>query len=280
TPEGTLKLIQEWGVTSSHMVPTMFHRLLGLPDDVRAAADTSTLSSIIHAAAPCPVDVKAKMIDWWGPVIYEYYAATEGGGSYVNSAQWLERPGTVGCPFPGSTLKIFDDDGNELPAGEVGTVYMGTGRGEFEYYKDDQKTQESRRNGLFTVGDMGYLDDEGWLFLSDRKADMIISGGVNIYPAEIEGTLLAHPEVADAAVIGVPDDEWGESVKAVVQAKDPNRAGDEFAEELTVWCRERLAGFKCPRSIDFRAELPRYPTGKLYKRLIRDEYWEGTTRSI
>ena len=157
---------------------------------------------------------------------------------------------------------------------------MGTGRGEFEYYKDDQKTQESRRNGLFTVGDMGYLDDEGWLFLSDRKADMIISGGVNIYPAEIEGTLLAHPEVADAAVIGVPDDEWGESVKAVVQAKDPNRAGDEFAEELTVWCRERLAGFKCPRSIDFRAELPRYPTGKLYKRLIRDEYWEGTTRSI
>jgi len=280
TPEGTLRLIEEWGVTTSHMVPTMFHRLLGLPDDVRAAANTSSLQSVIHAAAPCPVDVKHRMIEWWGPVIYEYYAATEGGGSYVNSEQWLERPGTVGAPFPGSTLKIFDDAGNELPPGEVGTVYMGTERGEFEYYKDEEKTKASRRHGLFTVGDMGYLDDEGWLFLSDRKADMIISGGVNIYPAEIEATLLGHPDVADAAVIGVPDEEWGESVKAVVQTKDPARADDEFAEELLLWCRSRLAGFKCPRSIDFRAELPRYPTGKLYKRLIRDEYWEGTTRSI
>ena len=280
TPEGTLRLIEQWGVSTSHMVPTMFHRLLALPDEVRAAADTSTLRSVIHAAAPCPVDVKRRMIEWWGPVIYEYYAATEGGGAYVKPKDWLLHPGTVGQPFPGSTLKIFDDDGNELPAGEVGTVYMGNARGEFEYYKDEAKTRASRRNGLFTVGDMGYIDPDGWLFLSDRKADMIISGGVNIYPAEIEATLLGHPEVADVAVIGVPDEEWGESVKAVVQPKDLSRASDEFAEELLAWCREHLARYKCPRSVDFRDELPRYPTGKLYKRLLRDEYWAGHTRSI
>ena len=280
TPESTLRLIDEWGVTTSHMVPTMFHRLLGLPPEVRAAANTSTLRSVIHAAAPCPVDVKRKMIEWWGPVIYEYYAATEGGGAYVKPNDWLQHPGTVGQPFPGSTLKIFDDDGNELPAGEVGTVYMGTARGDFEYFKDAEKTSASRRNGLFTVGDVGYLDPDGWLFLSDRKSDMIISGGVNIYPAEIEATLLGHPEVADAAVFGVPDEEWGESVKAVVQPKDPSRGGDEFEQELLNWCRERLAGYKCPRSIDFRESLPRYPTGKLYKRLLRDEYWAGHARSI
>jgi long-chain acyl-CoA synthetase len=214
-------------------------------------------------------------------VIYEYYAATEGGGAYVKPLDWLEHPGTVGQPFPGATLKIFDDDGNELPAGEVGTVYMGSpGAATFEYFKDEEKTKANRRGGLFTVGDMGYLDEAGWLFLSDRKADMIISGGVNIYPAEIEGVLLEHPAVADAAVLGVPDDEWGEQVKAVVQPKDPASAGDELAQELMAFCRGRLAAFKCPRSVDFRDELPRFPTGKLYKRLLRDEYWAGRDKAI
>jgi long-chain acyl-CoA synthetase len=280
TPERTLQLIEQWRITTSHMVPTMFHRLLSLPDDVRGRYDTSSLQSVIHAAAPCPVEVKRRMIEWWGPVIYEYYAATEGGGTYVKPKDWLDHPGTVGQPFPGATVKIYDDDGNELPAGEVGTIYMGTPLGSFEYYKDPAKTQANRRNGLFTVGDMGYVDADGWLFLSDRKADMIISGGVNIYPAEIEAALLEHPDVADAAVLGVPDDEWGEQVKAVVQLKDLTKAGDDEAERLITWCRERLAAYKCPRSVDFRDELPRYPTGKLYKRLLRDEYWAGRERSI
>jgi long-chain acyl-CoA synthetase len=199
----------------------------------------------------------------------------------VKPKDWLEHPGTVGQPFPGAQIKIFDDDGNELPPGEVGTIYMGQpGAAAFEYFKDEEKTRANRRDGLFTVGDMGYLDPDGWLFLSDRKADMIISGGVNIYPAEIEAVLLGHPDVADVAVLGVPDDEWGEQVKAVIQAKDPARVGDAFAEELIAFCRERLAAFKCPRSVDFRDQLPRYPTGKLYKRLIRDEYWADRERAI
>ena len=280
TPERTLELIDRYRVTTSHMVPTMFHRLLQLPDDVRSAHDTSSLQSVIHAAAPCPVEVKRKMIDWWGPVIYEYYAATEGGGTYVTPEQWLEHPGTVGQPFPGATVKILDDDGNECPRGEPGTVYMGSPLGQFEYYKDEEKTRSARRDGLFTVGDIGYLDEDGWLFLCDRKADMIISGGVNIYPAEVEAALLGHPAVGDAAVIGVPDDEWGEAVKAVVQPSAGAEAGAALEAELLAFCRQQLAGYKCPRTIDFRDELPRYPTGKLYKRLLRDEYWQGADRRI
>ena len=280
TPERTLELIDRYKVTVSHLVPTMFHRLLQLPDDVKQQYDTSSLRSIIHAAAPCPVEVKRKMIDWWGPVIYEYYAATEGGGTYVRPEQWLEHPGTVGQPFPGATVRIVDDDGKECPPTVPGTVYMGSPLGQFEYYKDEEKTRSARLDGLFTVGDIGYLDEDGWLFLCDRKADMIIAGGVNIYPAEVEATLLEHPSVGDAAVFGVPHEDMGEAVKAVVQPAAGAVAGPELEAELIAFCRERLAGFKCPRSVDFRDELPRYPTGKLYKRLLRDEYWQGVDRKI
>jgi long-chain acyl-CoA synthetase len=280
TPERTLQLIDRRRVTTTHMVPTMFHRLLALPDEVKARYDTSSLRNVIHAAAPCPVDVKRRMIEWWGPVIYEYYAATEGGGTYVNSQEWLEKPGTVGRPFPGATIKIFDDEGNELPPNEPGTVYMGSPLGQFEYHGDPEKTRASRRDGMFTVGDIGYLDDDGWLFLCDRKADMIISGGVNIYPAEVEAVLLSHPDVGDAAVLGVPDEDWGEAVKAVVQPAEGAAVGPQLEQDLLTYCRSKLAAYKCPRSVDFRSELPRYPTGKLYKRLLRDEYWQGRDRRI
>jgi len=280
TPERTLELIDRHRVTVSHLVPTMFHRLLQLPDEVKQRYDTSSLRSIIHAAAPCPVEVKRKMIDWWGPVIYEYYAATEGGGTYVRPEQWLEHPGTVGQPFPGATVRIVDDDGKECPPTVPGTVYMGSPLGQFEYYKDEEKTRSARLDGLFTVGDIGYLDEDGWLFLCDRKADMIIAGGVNIYPAEIEAALLEHPAVGDAAVLGVPDDDMGEVVKAVVQPAAGAVGGPELEAELIAFCRERLAGFKCPRTVDFRDELPRYPTGKLYKRLLRDEYWKDRAQRI
>jgi long-chain acyl-CoA synthetase len=280
SPERTLELIERYRVTTSHMVPTMFHRLLALPDAIKQVHDTSSLSNVIHAAAPCPVDVKRRMIEWWGPVIYEYYAATEGGGTYVTSPEWLERPGTVGRAFPGATIKILDDDGDECAAGTSGTVYMGSAIGSFEYYKDPGKTADARKGDLFTVGDVGYLDEAGWLFLNDRKADMIISGGVNIYPTEIEAALLTHPSVGDAAVFGVPNDEWGEEVKAVVEPAAGVQSSPQLADELLEHCRSQLAGYKVPRSLDFRDELPRYPTGKLYKRLLRDEYWQGRERNI
>ncbi len=280
TPEGTLELIERYKVTTSHMVPTMFHRLLQLPDSIKEKYDTSSLKNIIHAAAPCPVDEKTAMLEWWGPVIYEYYAATEGGGTYVKPKEWMEHPGTVGQPFPGATVKIFDDDGNELGANESGTIYMGTPMGSFEYYKAPEKTAEARRGDLFTVGDIGYFDEEGWLFLNDRKSDMIISGGVNIYPAEIEAVLLTHPKVGDAAVIGIPNKDWGEEVKAVIEPGKGVTPDDALITELLAYCRERLAGYKLPRSVDFRDELPRYPTGKLYKRLLRDEYWKDQDKAI
>jgi long-chain acyl-CoA synthetase len=280
TPEEALALIERYRITATHMVPTMFHRLLKLPEAERNRHDLSSLKSVIHAAAPCPVETKHKMMQWWGPVIYEYYAATEGGGAYVKPKDWLAHPGTVGKPFPGAVLKIIDEAGNELPAGDVGTIYMGSPIGEFEYYKDADKTEKARHGNLFTVGDVGYLDPDGWLFISDRKTDMIISGGVNIYPAEIEALLHQHPKVADVAVFGVPDEDWGESVKAVVEPLPGVPTGPELAEELTVYCRQNLASYKVPRSIDFREALPRLPTGKLYKRLLRDEYWQGQTRRI
>jgi long-chain acyl-CoA synthetase len=255
-------------------------RLLEVPEDERAKYDVSSLRHMVHAAAPCPPDVKRQMLDWWGPVIDEYYAASEGGGTYVFAEEWLERPGTVGRKWPFSEVVILDDDGNELPPGQIGTVYMHMHTGNFEYFKDKEKTDKSFRGKFFTVGDAGYLDEDGWLFLSDRKIDMIISGGANIYPAEIESELIMHPKVADVAVFGIPHDDWGEEVKAVVEPVEGAEPGPELEAEILDWATTRLAKFKTPRSIDFTDEMPRDPNGKLYKRKLRDPYWEGRARAI
>jgi long-chain acyl-CoA synthetase len=280
TPEGMLELIERYHVTNSHMVPTQFHRLLALPDEVKARYDVSSLRHMVHAAAPCPPDIKRRMIEWWGPVIDEYYAASEGGGTLVTSEQWLEHPGTVGQAWPNAEIVVLDDDGNELARNEVGTVYMHMATGDFEYFKDKDKTQRNRVGKFFTVGDVGYLDDDGWLFLRDRKSDMIISGGANIYPAEIESVLLTHPKVGDAAVFGIPHEDWGEEVKAVVEPAPGVEAGDDLRDDILAFCAGKLARFKMPKSIDFVDEMPRDPNGKLYKRKLRDPYWEGRERAI
>jgi long-chain acyl-CoA synthetase len=271
--EKALQTIQDYRITHSQWVPTMFIRMLKLPEEVRLKYDVSSLKCAIHAAAPCPIPVKEQMIEWWGPVIYEYYAGTEGNGFVqLNSEEWLAHKGSVGRPL-GCEIHICDDDGNELPVGEPGTIYFGGG-GEFEYHDDDEKTASSRHpQGWTTLGDVGYLDEDGYLYLTDRKHFMIISGGVNIYPQEAENVLITHPAVMDVAVFGVPHDEFGEEVKAVVQPKDMAAATPELAIELMDFCRSKLSHVKCPRSVDFRPELPRHPTGKLYKRLLKDEYW-------
>ncbi|RSN22852.1 acyl-CoA synthetase [Streptomyces sp. WAC 05977] len=273
--EDMLRLIERHRVTHSHMVPTQFRRLLALPDDVRAAYDLSSLRVMIHGAAPCPLEVKRRMLDWWGPVVTEYYAATEGGGTAISGEEWLRKPGSVGLPWPGSTIKILDDEGRELPAGETGTVYMKMGDSKFEYHKDRAKTDKARVGDLFTLGDVGHLDEDGYLFLHDRKADLIISGGVNIYPAEIEGELVMHPKIADVAVFGVPHEDWGEAIKAVVEPADGVEPSEELTAEILEYAASRLAKFKLPRSVDYLPELPRDPNGKLYKRKLRDPYWEG-----
>jgi long-chain acyl-CoA synthetase len=277
-PEAFLRLIEQHRVTFTQVVPTMFIRMLKLPDDARARYDLSSLTAAVHAAAPCPVEVKQRIIEWWGPVIHEYYAGTEGNGFvYCNSADWLAHPGTVGRSILGA-VHILDEDGEEVPVGESGTVYF-EGAG-FEYHHDPEKTKGSRDprgRGWSTLGDVGYLDDDGFLYLTDRKAYMIISGGVNIYPQEAENVLALHPKVADVAVFGIPDEEMGERVHAVVQPTEGIEPTTEVAAELIAFCRDRLAHFKCPRSVDFRGELPRHPTGKLYKRLLKDEYWQGRT---
>lgn len=279
-PVEFLELIERHHVTHTQVVPTMFVRMLKLPEEDRACHDLSSLTCCIHAAAPCPVQVKEQMIDWWGPVIHEYYAGTEGNGFVqCNSPDWLAHRGTVGKSLVG-TVHIVGDDGEELPTGEAGTIYF-EGGAQFEYHNDPEKTAASRHpKGWSTLGDVGFLDDDGFLYLTDRKAYMIISGGVNIYPQEAENLLTMHPKVADVAVFGVPDEEMGESVKAVVQPLDMAAAGPDLERELVAYCREHLAHFKCPRSIDFEAELPRAPTGKLYKRLLRDRYWEGHATRI
>ncbi len=280
TPELCLDHIGRYHVTTSHMVPTQFHRLLALPADVRARADVSSLRHMVHAAAPCPIDIKRRMLDWWGPVIYEYYAASEGGGTLVTPQEWLKYPGTVGRAWPGADVRVLDDAGLPSPTGTPGTVYMALGAADFKYHKDDDKTAASRREGFFTVGDVGYLNEEGYLFLCDRKIDMIISGGVNIYPSEIEADLLTHPKVADAAVFGIPNEDWGEEVKAVIEPAAGVETGAALADEILAYCAARMAKYKCPRTIDFVQAMPRDPNGKLYKRKLRDPYWAGRDRAI
>jgi fatty-acyl-CoA synthase/long-chain acyl-CoA synthetase len=271
--EEFLKLVEKYKATQSQLVPTMFVRMLKLPDEVRTRYEVSTLKGAIHAAAPCPVDVKAKMIEWWGPILIEYYAGSEGNGVTVStSQQWLTHRGTVGRAVVGK-VKILDENDEERPTGEIGTVYFADAP-VFAYHNDPEKTKKAYNDkGWSTLGDVGYLDAEGFLYLTDRKSYMIISGGVNIYPQETEDVLITHPAVSDVAVFGVPNEEMGEEVKAVVQPHDMTRAGKELEAELIVFCRKHLSPIKCPKSIDFEPELPRTPTGKLVKRHLRDKYW-------
>ena len=273
--EAALKAIETYRVTLSQWVPTMFIRMLKLDPEVREKYDVSSMQCAIHAAAPCPIPVKEQMIEWWGPVINEYYAGSEGNGFVaINSEQWLAHKGSVGQALT-AKLHIVGEDGQEVPPGESGTIYF-EGGGDFEYFNDKEKTAESRHpQGWSTLGDVGYVDEEGFLYLTDRKSFMIISGGVNIYPQETENLLVTHPKVMDVAVFGVPNEEFGEEVKAVVQPKHWEDAGPELEAELIAFCRDHISHIKCPRSIDFQEELPRHPTGKLYKRLLRDKYWEG-----
>lgn len=280
-PEQMLAAIERYRVTTSHMVPTQFARLLKLSEAVRNRYDVSSVRHMIHAAAPCPPDIKRAMLDWWGPSIYEYYAATEGGGTLCTPEEWLRYPGTVGKAWPTAEIRIFDDAGNEMPPGEQGTVYMLLAdHTRFEYKGDAEKTQQERLGNYFTVGDIGYLNEEGYLFLCDRKIDMIISGGANIYPAEIENVLILHPKVADCAVFGVPNEEWGEEIKAVVQPAAGVTGSEALTAELLDFLSSRLAKMKWPRSIDYLPELPRDPNGKLYKRRLRDPYWEKAERQV
>jgi long-chain acyl-CoA synthetase len=278
--EEFLKLVGRYRITHTQLVPTMFVRFLKLPDEVRLKYDVSSLKCAIHAAAPCPIPTKEKMIEWWGPIVWEYYGGTEGNGlTMCNASEWMAHKGTVGRAVVG-TLRICDEDGNELPQGEAGTVYFADGR-PFQYHNDPRKTAESRNaKGWTTLGDVGYVDADGFLHLTDRKAFMIISGGVNIYPQEAENLLVMHPKLVDAAVFGVPNEEFGEEVKAVVQPADGVAAGPGLEAELIEYCRARLASYKCPRSIDFDSELPRDPNGKLYKRRIRERYWQGRSSRI
>ena len=284
-PEDFLRFVQEFSVTHSQTVPTMFVRMLKLPRETRESYDLSSLQCVFHAAAPCPVEVKRHVIDWFGPIIHEYYAGSEGNGFvYCNSEQWIAKPGTVGQALSG-ILHILDDEGNELGANQTGTIYFES-PARFEYHNDPEKTkasQDPQGRGWTTLGDIGYLDDDKFLFLTDRKAFMIITGGVNVYPQEAENVLINHPAVHDVAVFGIPHDEFGEEVKAVVQpAVMPvdEAAARVLERELIDFCRRSLADVKCPRSIDFRPDLPRHPTGKLYKRLLKDEYWARMGRQI
>ncbi|MGW3343482.1 AMP-binding protein [Nonomuraea rubra] len=279
-PVHILELVERHRVSNAMMVPTMFHRMLQLPADVRAKYDVSSLRQVIHTAAACPVSVKQQIMDWWGPVLYEYYGSTESTIAFsVKPHDWLARPGTVGRPAPTFEAKIFDDDGAELPPGEPGMIYVKSSMGSFEYRKDPAKTAASKRGDWYAPGDIGYLDEDGYLFLCDRRTDLIVSGGVNIYPAEIEAALLEHPAVADVAVIGVPDEEWGHNVVALVQPAEGLEPGPELTAELLEHCGPRIARFKHPKVIEYREALPRTPTGKLSRSKVRADYLAGNTSS-
>lgn len=274
-PEQALADIERFSVTTAQFVPTMFVRLLKLPEETRHRYDLSSLKTVIHAAAPCPVEVKRRMIEWWGPIIHEYYSSTEANGAtFIDSQAWLDHPGSVGKAAVG-TIHICDEGGRELAAGDIGTVFFERDIVPFEYHNDEEKTrstQHPEHETWTTTGDIGYVDDEGYLYLTDRKAFTIISGGVNIYPQEVEDALALHPAVADVAVIGLPDEDWGQQVTAVVQVADGQEVGDLLAEEIVEFLSERLARFKLPRRVIFDQDLPRMPTGKLAKGKLVERY--------
>jgi long-chain acyl-CoA synthetase len=274
-----LRLIASERITTSSMVPAHFIRILELPPDVRARHDLSSVRKILHAAAPCPRDVKRRIMDVFPRgSVWEFYGATEGPGTIISPEEWLERPGSVGRPWPGITVKILDDDGTPLGPGDVGTIYLSSlGTGKFAYHNAPEKTAAAFRGDFFTVGDVGWLDADGYLFIADRRTDMVISGGVNIYPAEIESVLLEHPDVVDAAVFGIPDERWGESLAAVIE---PRRGTALTGDAVQAWCRERVADYKVPRSVQLVAELPRDPNGKVLKRQLREPYWAGRERRV
>jgi len=268
-----LELIHHHRITHTHMVPTMFYRLLRLPEEARRAADVSSMQYIVHGAAPCTVEAKRAMIDWFGPILWEYFAATEGAGSSISPEEWLERPGSVGRPPTDDHVVIRGADGAECPAGVAGRIHIKRVAGaDFEYFNDPAKTEAARRGDSFSVGDIGYLDSDGYLFVTDRDADVIVSGGVNIYPAEVETVLLTHPAVYDVAVIGVPNEDFGEEVKAVFEVASGVEVGPQLVDDLVAHCRDRLAKFKCPRTIDVIDRLPRHDNGKLYRNELRDRY--------
>ncbi|MDP3116103.1 MAG: AMP-binding protein [Phenylobacterium sp.] len=280
--EKVLATIEARRVTRSHFVPIMFQRLLGLPEDVRARYDLSSLRRISHGAAPCPPEVKQAMIAWLGPVLFEYYAGSEGGvGFWVTSQDWLKKPGTVGRRPDPEAAKILDEAGNELPPGQAGTIYMRLAdQGGFEYFKDSAKTDSGRRDGYFTMGDVGFFDEDGYLFLTGRSAETIIVGGVNIYPQEIDNELIKHPAVADSCTVGVPHDEYGEEVRAVIELADGYEPSEALKDEILAYARQAVAKYKVPRKVDFAAQLPRSEAGKIQRNKVRAPYWEGRARAI
>jgi long-chain acyl-CoA synthetase len=280
--EHTLRAIDEHKVSHMHLVPIMFQRLLALSPEIRARHDISSVKYIVHGAAPCPPEVKHAMIEWFGPVLNEYYAGSEGGAGFmINSEEWLKKPGSVGKKPELLGSKILDEQGNELPPGVPGGIYhqLPPG-GAFQYYKDEKKTQASRVGDYFTMGDMGYFDDDGYLFLTGRNAETIISGGVNIYPQEVDNELIKHEAVADSATVGAPHDEWGEQVKAVILLKPGYEPSSTLADEILSFARDSLPAFKVPRSLDFVTDLPRSEAGKIQRNKVRAPYWEGRARQI
>jgi len=285
SPELMLEMIYKHRANMTVVVPTQFVRLLKMDPEVRLSYDVSSLEWALHGAAPCSPEVKTQMIEWWGPIIYEYYGSTEVGGTFVNSQDWTSHPGTVGKPGPVTKLRILNDDGDEMPAGKVGRVFMRQGDDQVEYLHDPEKTAKARVRDMMTVGDIGWVDDEGFLFLAGRTSEVIIVGGVNVYPAEIENILLAHPAIADACVIGIPNDDYGEEIYAAVVSRnreivDGSEHATALSREIIEFCYGKISKFKCPRTVSFRTEIPRDPNGKMYRKKLRDPFWDGRQRMI